>query len=99
MLILILAAAAAAAPAVPALPTVEPDVTTMSPKDIKAFNMTVPATHPFHIRCHREIDTGSLVRATTTCKTNRQWAIVEQRGNDDARETNDRMQNRYSAGN
>ncbi|MFX9054178.1 hypothetical protein ABTN50_19840, partial [Acinetobacter baumannii] len=85
-LTLILAAAVAAAPANPAPPpTVEPDVTGMSPRDIKAFNMTVPANHPFHIRCQRQVDTGSLVKGTTTCKTNRQWAIVEQRGNDDAR--------------
>ena len=78
---------------------VEPDVPHMSPRDIKAFNQTVPAKHPYHIRCQRLVDVGSLVAGTTTCKTNQQWSKAEQVGNDDAREMNDRMASKAASGN
>lgn len=98
MLTLLLAAAAAAQAAPASLPTVEPDVTTMSPRDIKAFNMTVPANHPFHIRCRSEVEIGSLVKRITTCKTNRQWVKADQIANDDARDIGDRMASKAMPG-
>ncbi len=77
----------------------EPDVRSMSPRDIKAFNATVPSKHPYHIRCTREVDVGSLIRGATTCKTNQQWSKAEQVGNDGVREMSDRMTSKAENGN
>jgi hypothetical protein len=77
----------------------EPDVNTMSPQEIKAFNATVPSKHPYHIRCTREVDVGSLIRGATTCKTNKQWSRAEQIGNEGVREMSDRMTSKAENGN
>lgn len=111
--ILLLAAhAATPAPATPApatpAPTTsgvvqttvsEPDVRNMKPRDIKAFNQTVSINHPYHIRCTRRVDIGSLVAGTTTCKTNQQWTRVETIGNEDARDIGDKMASKFTQGN
>ena len=77
----------------------EPDVPKMSPRDIKTFNQTVPANHPYHIRCTHQVDVGSLVAGTTTCKTNQQWAKTDQIGNENAREIGDRMASKFTTTN
>ena len=106
--ILLLAAhAATPAPATPAPTTSgvvratvsEPDVRNMKPRDIKAFNQTVSINHPYHIRCTRRVDIGSLVAGTTTCKTNQQWTRAETIGNEDARDIGDKMASKFTQGN
>ncbi len=73
-------------------PLVEPNPKTMTQREIKAFNASIPKDHPFHIRCVRTVDTGSLVRGTYSCRTNRQWAKADEIGNLNARETVEAMQ-------
>jgi hypothetical protein len=101
---LLMLAAQAATPAtasssVMQTPVAEPDVRSMKPRDIKAFNQTVASNHPYHIRCQREVDIGSLVSGTTTCKTNKQWAKTEAIGNEDARDIGDKMASKFTNGN
>lgn len=91
--------ATAAFPAIVQTTLTEPDVPRMSPRDIKAFNLTVPANHPFHIRCQRQVDIGSLVASTTTCKTNQQWTKADQIGNENARDIGDKMASKFRTGN
>ena len=62
----------------------------MSKADIKAYNATLARSDPAYIRCTRTLDTGSLVKKTTRCRTNEEWRRVEQTANDDARYTMDR---------
>jgi hypothetical protein len=59
----------------------------MSRAQIRAYN-----DHPDYVRCQRSLDTGSLVRKTTTCRTNAEWRRVEQASNDDARSAVERSQ-------
>jgi hypothetical protein len=77
----------------------EPDVPSMGPRDIKAFNQTVPANHPYHIRCMSDPEIGSLVKRITVCKTNQQWSKADQIGNDDARDIGDKMASKFSNSN
>lgn len=89
----------AAAPTLTAATLAEPDVQRMSPKEIKAFNQTVPANHPYHIRCRSELEIGSLVKRITACKTNQQRAKSDQIANDDARDIGDKMASKFSNSN
>ncbi|GAC1612536.1 MAG: hypothetical protein NVS3B27_04990 [Novosphingobium sp.] len=77
----------------------EPDVTHMTPRDIKTFNLSVPNSHPYHIRCRRQVDIGSLVAGTTTCKTNQQWTRAENIGNQDARDLADKLASKFTESN
>lgn len=94
LLLLLAVEAAAAAPA----PVAEPDPAHMDAAQMKAFNASVPATHPFHIRCRRDLETGSLVRVTKICRTNKQWTQADVVGNDNARETMDRTSSKAANG-
>lgn len=102
--LILLAAAQAASPS-PATSAVvqtaltEPDVRSMKPRDIKAFNQTVPTNHPYHIRCTRQVDVGSLIKGTTTCKTNQQWTKADNVGNDDARDIGDKLASKFTESN
>ncbi len=78
-------------------PLVEPDPKTMTQREIKAFNATIPNNHPFHIRCVRTVDTGSLVRGSYSCRTNHQWALADDKGNQNARDTFESMQGKAAA--
>lgn len=95
--LLLLVAVEAAAPA--SLPVTEPDPAHMDAGEMKAFNASVPANHPFHIRCRRDLETGSLVKVTRICRTNKQWAQAEAVGNDNARDTMDRTSSKAASGN
>ena len=77
----------------------EPDVLRMTPRDIKTFNLSLPNSHPYHIRCRRQVDIGSLVAGTTTCKTNQQWTRAETIGNQDARDLGDKLASKFTEGN
>jgi hypothetical protein len=90
LLTVILLLAAAATP-VAVDEITEPDLTHMTAKEINAFNAKVPRTHRFHIRCVSTVETGSLVKSSYVCRTNEQWRKAEERGNDNVRETMDRL--------
>lgn len=64
----------------------------MTRAEINAYNASLDRSDPAYIRCKREQDTGSLVRARTTCRTNEQWRRVEQDANDTARDIVDRVE-------
>lgn len=76
-------------------PLVEPDPKAMTAKQIREFNATVPRSHPFYIRCVSSLETGSLVKKTYSCRTNRQWAIAHDQGNQNAREIQDAMASKF----
>ncbi len=40
------------------------------------------ASHPDFVRCKSESVIGSRAKRKRTCMTNRQWALVERRGNE-----------------
>jgi hypothetical protein len=56
----------------------------MSRAQIRDYNAKLSRDHPSYIRCVRNLDTGSLVKKTTSCRTNAEWRRVEQIGNEDA---------------
>ena len=90
--------AAEVAPQVVSGPLVEPDPKVMSQRQIHEFNANVPKDYPFHIRCVRSIETGSLVKTTYSCRTNRQWEAAFRQGNDNARETYEAVQGKFATG-
>lgn len=57
----------------------------MKPSQIRAYNANLASNSPHYIRCKRLEETGSLVKATRTCRTNQEWDRVEGRARDDAR--------------
>lgn len=64
----------------------------MTRAEIRDYNSKLPLDHPSYIRCKRIQDTGSLVKKTTFCRTNAEWVRTETVGNDNARDTMDRME-------
>jgi hypothetical protein len=96
--LLILLAAEAATPAVFTQPLVEPDVSRMTPRDIKAFNANLPKSHDYYIRCVARLETGSLVKRVRACKTNQQWRRSEDAGNQDARDIYDDFEGKSRPG-
>ncbi|MFM5924249.1 MAG: hypothetical protein ACKOPG_08705 [Novosphingobium sp.] len=89
-LFLILAADAGTAAAAEQ-PMVEPNPKTMSQKEIRAFNSKLPRSHPYYIRCVASGEVGSLVKKSYSCRTNHQWALAEEKGNQNARDTMEQM--------
>lgn len=77
----------------------EPNPKAMSRAEIAKFNAKLARTHRFYIRCRRTEETGSLVRKTYSCRTNEQWGLAENTGNDNARETVEAMKGKYMSGN
>ena len=65
----------------------------MKTSEIRASNAALTPDHPNYIRCVRDAETGSLVKRTRTkvCRTNQEWALLETNGNDNARDTADRI--------
>jgi hypothetical protein len=74
-----------------AQPLIEPHPGSMTLKEVRAFDATLPRDHPYYIRCQIAPDTGSLIKHTMVCRTNRQWKLVETGENDAARQTYDDM--------
>jgi|SRR5690348_3145831 hypothetical protein len=64
----------------------------MTRAEIREYNAKLDRNHPAYIRCMRTLDTGSLVKKTTSCRTNAEWKRSEEVGNSDARDTMDRME-------
>lgn len=89
MLVLAFALLAEAAPI--AVTPVAVDPGKMNRDQIKAHNEGRPRADPDYIRCLRYAAPGSLIENKQTCRTNRQWAEADRRGNDAARDAADRM--------
>lgn len=70
---------------------VEPNPKVMTQKEIRAFNAKLDRKHPFYIRCVSTIEIGTLSKRQYSCRTNRQWALADRIGNENARETYDAM--------
>ncbi len=96
--LLVFLAAEAATPVVFTQPLVEPDVTRMTPRDIKTFNANLPKSHPYYIRCVASLETGSLVKKVRACKTNQQWRRADDIGNQDARDAYDTAEGKARPG-
>lgn len=64
----------------------------MTRAEIREYNAKLGRNHPAYIRCVRTLDTGSLVKKTTYCRTNAEWVRTDRIGNDDARDAMDRME-------
>jgi len=64
-----------------------PNTVTMSLAEVKAFNATVGKDHPHYIRCRTISVTGSLVKRGRVCRTNLEWARLQEDGNEHARKT------------
>ena len=65
----------------------------MKQSEIRAYNATLTPDHPNYIRCVRDAETGSLVKRSRAkvCRTNQEWARFEANGNENARDTADRI--------
>ena len=87
MLLIALAADLSVAPA-----AVEIDPRKMSQSEIRAHNAGLARKDPNFIRCVSSEDTGSLVRRRVSCRTNAAWALADEIGNQDARDTYQAMQ-------
>lgn len=81
----------------PATDIDEPIPAEMSKSEIREFNKLVDRTHPYYIRCVKAADTGSLVARRAVCRTNAQWGIFDNRGNDQARDVGDEMTTRSAS--
>ena len=92
-MILLPVLAAATAVAEPAA-VLEPDPKAMSQKEIRAFNARLAKGHPYYIRCEKSEAIGSLVKRNYSCRTNAQWQKAEEIGNQDVRDTMDKMQSK-----
>lgn len=69
----------------------EPDPKSMSQKEIRAFNAQLPRGHPFYIRCVKSEETGSIAKKSYSCRTNQQWKLAHDTGNQNARDTVEAM--------
>lgn len=73
---------------------VEPNPKVMSRAEIRAHNAGLDRQHPFFIRCVRSAAIGSLVARIYSCRTNHQWTIAEDVGNQEARDISDQMRSK-----
>ena len=64
---------------------------TMTSKEIAAFNTGLDRGHPQYIRCRKEEVIGSLARKLRVCRTNAEWAKYADIGNQNARDTVESM--------
>ena len=63
----------------------DPNIEVIDKKPVKDKKIT-DRSHPAYVRCKSEAVIGSRARRKRTCMTNKEWALVEQRGNDATRE-------------
>jgi hypothetical protein len=92
--LMVLVAADGAAQVAP-VSLAEPDPKSMSQKQIREFNATVPRNHPYYIRCVRSDETGSIVKKLYSCRTNLQWALADKTGSQEARDTLEAMTSKF----
>ncbi|MCA1661563.1 MAG: hypothetical protein LC648_05170 [Novosphingobium sp.] len=85
LFLIALSQAAAAAPAS------EPDTVkgpvAMTGAQIKQYNAGLERGDPAYIRCEKILETGSLVKKHTVCRTNAEWRKTHESGNRNARAT------------
>lgn len=78
----------------------EPQVTQgpvlMKASEIQAYNARLTPNHPNYIRCTRVESAGLIPRRTKVCRTNQEWARIEDEGNRNARETAENFQKGWS---
>lgn len=77
----------------------EPNPREMSRSEITKFNAKLDRTHPYYIRCVRNLETGSLVKKSYSCRTNEKWEVAERTGSQNARDTVEAMQKSSTNGN
>lgn len=70
----------------------------MKQSEIRAYNAKLSRDHPNYIRCAREGETGSLVRAKKVCRTNQEWTRIENAGENIAREAVESLQKGFTSG-
>lgn len=87
MPLLTLMLAAALAQSAPQETMPDPDPSHMTMKEIRAHNKLVGANHPQYIRCRRDIDIGTLAKARSVCRLNKDWARADDQGNRVANDT------------
>ena len=58
----------------------------MTSTEIRAYNQGLEPTHPYYIRCKKDLVIGSLVRKLRVCRTNTEWTRFADTGNDTGRE-------------
>ena len=85
--IVLLSSAAVELPASEAEPDPKPlrGPIKMKASQIREYNKSLAKNHPAFIRCEGQAVTGSLAMRTKVCRTNKDWARVQQEGNDAAR--------------
>jgi hypothetical protein len=66
----------------------------MTSKEIAAYNEGLDANHPYYIRCRKIQETGSLVKKARVCRTNEGWKQAFAVGNQNSRDTIDAMTNK-----
>lgn len=71
----------------------------MTPTEIEAYNKGLPQTHPYYIKCRKELEIGSLVKKHRVCYTNEKWKEVIALGNQNARDTADAMSSKAANSN
>ena len=64
----------------------------MSASEIRTYNARLDRDDPAYIRCERTLETGSLVKKRSSCRTNAEWRRVNDIGNQDARDLLDDIQ-------
>jgi hypothetical protein len=69
----------------------EPNPKTMNKKQIREFNAKLPRNHPYYIRCVASDEVGSLVKKSYSCRTNQQWRLADEKGNQNVRDTMEQM--------
>lgn len=88
----------ASAPVEPAQPSLITGPIKMKQSEIREYNARLSPDHPNYIRCAREGETGSLVRAKKVCRTNQEWARIENAGETMAREAVESLQKGFTSG-
>ena len=74
----------------------EPDAQHMTPSEIRANNVRLTRDHPYYIRCQSRDETGSLAKKIRSCRTNQQWRLAFDQGNQNARDTYEAMQGKMA---
>ena len=84
-------AASAASTATPSQPE---SANKMSASRIREHNTGLDPAHPGFIRCVKSLETGSLVRKRSMCRTNQDWAAADEVGNREARDIAEAMRSK-----
>lgn len=63
----------------------------MTPTEIKAYNEGLAMTHPYYIKCRKNLEIGSLVKKNRVCYTNEKWKQVNANNSQNARDTAEEM--------